>query len=1231
MAKRLRGGKEIPDTPNAKKTRLEQEEDILAITSKDYDLFPGYKEAQEQKEKEKKVHFKEKKEKPTRKSFLEKALAKEYPEAKDRVVQRMVSEGRMELSYGEIVTISNGVTESFKNKVLIDPTAYKQTSTADFESDNDSEEEDGINGKEVQALLDKGSMVNVLPKELAVRLGLIVTERTMNLKGIGGHKNEILGIAKSVRVRIGNIKRAVHFWISSGDVQPILGKPFLIDVSASMQYVEAGGKTLSINDDDGRTYLVPISTPSNQKWETSFPTNTTSTSNAFVAPEDNAFERRMQQEQAYLSHAAKYKSAAKKIKPFPPEFVPTEKITEERLQIVNFGPKDFLWAEELKLMKNVIVERQGAFAFAPEERGLLKHLYGEPDIIPVVPHSPWQQKPIPIAQAIKGKFIELVRERIRTGLYEQSCSSYSSPVFYVKKQDGNLRVVHDLQRLNRVTIKDAGLPPAPEDLIESFTGCACYGLGDIMGGYDERKLSLASRPLTAFETPLGQFQLTRLPQGATNSVAVYQAQMMWILQEKIPDNVRIFIDNRGIKGPVSDYNHAVLPENPGIWRFIWEYAITLERILFCIEEAGLTVSGKKFTCCVPALELVGHVVCKDGQKNSNKQLNKVETWPVPKNATDVWGFLGVCIYKLDYSDNAGKIKLAVNSSYIAAGAVLTQEHEGKDCPVLYGSVVFSPVESRYSQSKLELCGVAKILKRLQSELWGQHFELLIDAKSLIEMINSPSLPNAPMTRWVAFIQLFSFDLKHVPGKTFTMSDGLSQRVPRQDEAPGQEFDEDESWIKPHPGFGVKEVNTLNLGVDGSAFDQEGVWDLLQQYLTNLRRPDSTDNEWKAIKHKSETFFMSDGKLKRRNKPFPQVVISSHRNQKFILETLNEGLGHRGVDKTYRRCKLQFWWPNMRKNVIDWVETCEACQKRSLVKPMELKHATGKSTVFGRVSMDAVHIKAGKWKYLLVARDDLSGWVEAVGLEKLTAVKVASWFQENWIHRYGLPGTVVVDGGGEFGKEVQDMLKKSGSVVKITTPYYPEANGMIERGHQPLKDALVKMLGSDRKKWRSYLPLVLFADRISTKRTTGHTPYKLMFGQPAVLPIDLEMETYLGIDWGTLKTTADLLLARVGELERREEVLQAAYKRMKETRSKSVKFWNNKGSDRGAIAKGELVLVYNKSLESQWGKLFENRCNGPYRVVEKEKSGAYVLEELDGTRLKCWYAAPQVKVFRQRAD
>jgi hypothetical protein len=150
--------------------------------------------------------------------------------------------------------------------------------------------------------------------------------------------------------------------------------------------------------------------------------------------------------------------------------------------------------------------------------------------------------------------------------------------------------------------------------------------------------------------------------------------------------------------------------------------------------------------------------------------------------------------------------------------VLTQEEKGRDWPVLYESVFFSPTESMYSQSKLELCGVARILKKLQTKLWGQHFKLLVDAKSLIEMINSPSLPNAPMNRWVAFIQLFSFELIQVPGKTFTMPDGLSRRPPDLEEEDTEDLDEEEKWIKPHPGFGIKQVNGANLGVENTQKD-----------------------------------------------------------------------------------------------------------------------------------------------------------------------------------------------------------------------------------------------------------------------------------------------------------------------------------------------------------------------------------------------------------------------------
>jgi hypothetical protein len=63
--------------------------------------------------------------------------------------------------------------------------------------------------------------------------------------------------------------------------------------------------------------------------------------------------------------------------------------------------------------------------------------------------------------------------------------------------------------------------------------------------------------------------------------------------------------------------------------------------------------------------------------------------------------------------------------------------------------------------------------------------------------------------------------------------------------------------------------------------------------------------------------------------------------------------------------------------------------------------------------------------------------------------------------------------------------------------------------------------------------------------------------------------------------------------------------------------------------GDLVLVYNKSLEDQWGKLFANRWNGPFKVKEHLPKGSYLLEELDGTELKRTYAASHIKRFFPR--
>ncbi|MBW0525582.1 hypothetical protein O181_065297 [Austropuccinia psidii MF-1] len=190
---------------------------------------------------------------------------------------------------------------------------------------------------------------------------------------------------------------------------------------------------------------------------------------------------------------------------------------------------------------------------------------------------------------------------------------------------------------------------------------------------------------------------------------------------------------------------------------------------------------------------------------------------------------------------------------------------------------------------------------------------------------------------------------------------------------------------------------------------------------------------------------------------------------------------------------------------------------------KIKHTEELKKDFGRrVSIDEVHVKAGRWKYLVVARDDISGWPEKIGLVNLTERSISECFTSEWICRYGTSKEDTVDGEPEFGKELQDAVKKLGSKIRVTTPYYPESQGMVERGYKQLKDALVKMCGENGSKLKEYLPLVKLADRISTKRATGYSPFKHQFGQKAVLPIDIESKKYLAGEWHKAQTVEDLL-------------------------------------------------------------------------------------------------------------
>ncbi|EIM87301.1 uncharacterized protein STEHIDRAFT_56789, partial [Stereum hirsutum FP-91666 SS1] len=120
----------------------------------------------------------------------------------------------------------------------------------------------------------------------------------------------------------------------------------------------------------------------------------------------------------------------------PPEFRPTKRITPERLKVLNINMDSFLSKEEEKLFTQVMMNNEDVFAFDESERGTFREDYFSPYIIPTVPHEVWKHANIPIPPGIREQVIEMLRDKIKAGVYEPSQSSYRSRWFCVMKKNG---------------------------------------------------------------------------------------------------------------------------------------------------------------------------------------------------------------------------------------------------------------------------------------------------------------------------------------------------------------------------------------------------------------------------------------------------------------------------------------------------------------------------------------------------------------------------------------------------------------------------------------------------------------------------------------------------------------------------------------------------------------------------------------------------------------------------
>ena len=541
------------------------------------------------------------------------------------------------------------------------------------------------------------------------------------------------------------------------------------------------------------------------------------------------------------------------LNPNPPEFKPTGRYTLERkeaMDLVHEG--DFLWPEERKLVHHVMMEQEKAFAWDDAERGSFRTDFFPPIVMPVVEHTPWVYRNIPIPAGIYNEVCKMVQKKLDAGVYEPSNASYRSRWFTVAKKDGkSLRIVHSLEPLNAITIAHSGVPPATEELASKYAGRACGGMLDLYVGYDERLLAEDSRDMTTFQTPFGALRLVTLPMGWTNSVPIFHEDVTAILQPEIPEFTTPYIDDVPIRGPKTRYELAeggyeTILENKGIRRFVWEHISNANRILQRMKYCGGTFSGKKTVVCAESIQVLGHQCDYEGRKPTQDTIGVIMRWSKCDNISDVRSFLGItgvlrsyipsygirarglqqltkknvnfvwgpeqiasmellkdgvrqaqAIRPLDY-EGQGNIVLAVDSSYIGIGFYIYQEDINdpkKHYYVKFGSKLMNDREARFSQPKRELFGMKEALRLNKQILFGVR-KLIVetDAKYIKGMLqNLDMMPTSTINRWIDAICLFQFTLRHKAGATFG-PDGLSRRSLQEGDPTYEPCSDDEDEV-----------------------------------------------------------------------------------------------------------------------------------------------------------------------------------------------------------------------------------------------------------------------------------------------------------------------------------------------------------------------------------------------------------------------------------------------------
>lgn len=300
-------------------------------------------------------------------------------------------------------------------------------------------------------------------------------------------------------------------------------------------------------------------------------------------------------------------------------------------------------------------------------------------------------------------------------------------------------------------------------------------------------------------------------------------------------------------------------------------------------------------------------------------------------------------------------------------------------------------------------------------------------------------------------------------------------------------------------------------------------------------------------------------------------------------------GHTGVERMKNTIRRYFQWPNMTRDIRQFIKNCSVCEKSKINthtrNPIQISSTA--THPFEKVYIDLVGpiapISIDDHKYILTCNCDLTKFAIAVPICDASALTTAQAFVHHIVLKYGIPKTVVSDNGTNF---ISDTMKQVSKLLKIkrilTTPYHPQSN-QVERFHRSLSTYLKAFIQSEQEAWSRYLDYALFVYNNTFNSTTGFAPFELIYGRANEIPCEITSQKVPIYNYQNY----------VGELRSKlHSMHQLAMDNILKRKNENKRYHDSKAkTNLLSLNRNDLVLV----LKAKRDFKFDQPYDGPYRV------------------------------------